>query len=637
MMTFSSIQIRLGTTLLLDGANARINPGQKVGLVGKNGCGKSTLLALIRGEITAESGSFSIPENWTISWVKQETLALEKSAIEYVIDGETTFRRLETELEAANARNDGIKIAQIHAQLEIIDAWNLPTRAAILLHGLGFSEHDHNRSVRDFSGGWRMRLNLAQALIRHSDLLLLDEPTNHLDLDAVIWLEKWLKNYSGTLILISHDREFLDPIVDRIFHIENQLIHEYTGNYSSFELQRAEKMQQQNALYKQQQTKIAHLQSYIDRFKAKASKAKQAQSRVKMLEKIERVLPALADNAFQFSFPAPDKLPMPILTLDKCVVGYDDKTILESIKMNLVPGSRIGLLGRNGAGKSTLMKLLAGVLPPKSGIFSMSKEIKLGYFSQHQFDVLREEYSVLWHFMNLPNQKATEQELRNYLGGFNFHGDKVHDPVGQFSGGEKARLVLALLVWQKPNLLLLDEPTNHLDLEMRQALIEALFNYQGALVVVSHDRYLLRSVVDEFYLVHDQNVLPFDGDLMDYQRWLQEHDQGIKNESNEESTSSPTLSRKEQKQQEAEIRQKTQPLRKQIAEYETKLDNVSAQLHKIETALADNAIYDDARQDELKTLLTQQQTLTAKQQECEANWLSLQDEYEQLLQHLTQQ
>ncbi|MGL4418018.1 MAG: ATP-binding cassette domain-containing protein, partial [Plesiomonas shigelloides] len=360
--------------------------------------------------------------------------------------------------------------------------------------------------------GWRMRLNLAQALLCRSDLLLLDEPTNHLDLDAVIWLEKWLNSYRGTLVLISHDRDFLDPIVDKILHIEQQRIDEYTGNYSSFEVQRVTKLSQQQSLYESQQAKVAHLQSFIDRFKAKASKAKQAQSRVKALERMELIAPAHVDNPFRFSFRAPESLPNPILSMEKVSAGYGEKIILNSVKLNLVPGSRIGLLGRNGAGKSTLIKLLAGELAPLHGVVELSRGIKLGYFAQHQLETLHPEESPLVHLARLA-PRETEQQLRDYLGGFGFRGDKVTDPVAPFSGGEKARLVLALIVWQRPNLLLLDEPTNHLDLDMRQALTEALIDFDGAMVVVSHDRHLLRSTTDDLYLVHDGQVELFRGDL----------------------------------------------------------------------------------------------------------------------------
>ncbi|SQA99061.1 Uncharacterized ABC transporter ATP-binding protein YheS [Cedecea neteri] len=431
MIVFSSLQIRRGTRVLLDNATATINPGQKVGLVGKNGCGKSTLLALLKNEISADGGSASFPGNWQLAWVNQETPALAMPAIEYVIDGDREFRKLEAELNAANERNDGHAIALVHGKLDAVDAWTIRSRASSLLHGLGFSNEQLERPVSDFSGGWRMRLNLAQALICRSDLLLLDEPTNHLDLDAVIWLERWLKSYQGTLILISHDRDFLDPVVDKIIHIEQENMFEYTGNYSSFEIQRATRLSQQQSMYESQQQKVAHLQSFIDRFKAKASKAKQAQSRVKMLERMELIAPAHVDNPFHFSFRAPENLPNPLLRMEKVSAGYGERVILNSIKLNLVPGSRIGLLGRNGAGKSTLIKLLAGELEPLQGDIGLAKGIKLGYFAQHQLEYLRADESPLQHLARIAPREL-EQQLRDYLGGFGFQGDKVAEQTARF-------------------------------------------------------------------------------------------------------------------------------------------------------------------------------------------------------------
>ncbi|QYN41441.1 ABC transporter ATP-binding protein [Gilliamella sp. ESL0443] len=635
MIVFDSIQIRRGVNLLLDNASATINPKQKVGLVGKNGCGKSTLFSLIKGEIHSDAGSVSIPTQWQLAWVNQETPALDVPAIEYAIDGDREYRQLEQKLTIANQENNGEQIAIIHEQLDTIDAWTIRARAATLLHGLGFSNEQLNLPVKSYSGGWRMRLNLAQALMCRSDLLLLDEPTNHLDLDAVIWLEKWLSNYQGTLILISHDRDFLDPLVNKIIHIEQKSLFEYTGNYSSFENQRITKLAQQQSLYESQQQKVAHLQSYIDRFRAKATKAKQAQSRIKMLEKMELIAPAHVDNPFHFNFKPSEFLPSPLLMMDKVVAGYGDKIVLEKIKLNLVPGSRIGLLGRNGAGKSTLIKLLAGELQPKEGHINLSKGIQLGYFAQHQLEYLRGEESSLWHLTKLSDPKITEQELRNYLGGFDFHGDKVNEPVKTFSGGEKARLVLALIVWQKPNLLLLDEPTNHLDLDMRQALTEALIDFEGALVVVSHDRHLLRSTTDEFYLVHDHKVEPFNGDLDDYQKWLAD-EQKAENQPpqqddshNDNSKNLSAQDRKEQKRKEADRRAQMQPLKKQLQKEEQTLEQLSKQLKLIEEQLADSSIYEADKKSELTQLLLQQSQLKGKQEESELAWLDLQQQLEE--------
>ncbi|NIY49453.1 ABC transporter ATP-binding protein [Cedecea colo] len=632
MIVFSSLQIRRGTRVLLDNATATINPGQKVGLVGKNGCGKSTLLALLKNEISADGGSMTYPGNWALAWVNQETPALEVPAVEYVIDGDREFRQLEAELAQANVVNDGHAIALIHGKLDAVDAWTIRSRAASLLHGLGFSNEQLERPVSDFSGGWRMRLNLAQALICRSDLLLLDEPTNHLDLDAVIWLERWLKNYPGTLILISHDRDFLDPVVGKIIHIEQQSMFEYTGNYSSFEGQRATRLAQQQSMYESQQERVAHLQSFIDRFKAKASKAKQAQSRVKMLERMELIAPAHVDNPFHFSFRAPESLPNPLLRMEKVSAGYGDRVILNSIKLNLVPGSRIGLLGRNGAGKSTLIKLLAGELAPLQGDIGLAKGIKLGYFAQHQLEYLRADESPLMHLARIAPREL-EQQLRDYLGGFGFQGDKVTEQTARFSGGEKARLVLALVVWQRPNLLLLDEPTNHLDLDMRQALTEALIDFEGALVVVSHDRHLLRSTTDELYLVHDGKVEGFDGDLEDYQQWLsvlQKQDNQPEDAAKDNANSAQ--SRKDQKRREAELRTQTQPLRKQITQLEKQMEKLNAQLADVEAKLADSAIYEQSRKAEMTECLQSQVKVKSALEECEMAWLDAHERLEQVMQ-----
>ena len=643
MIVFSNIQLIRGNQMLLDNASATINPGQKVGLVGKNGCGKSTLIALIKGELSTDAGAISVPHHWAMAWVNQETPALDMPAIEYVIDGDREYRQLEQSLEMANQANDGNKIAELHGKLDAIGAWSIRARAASLLYGLGFSAEQTTLAVKSFSGGWRMRLNLAQALLCRSDLLLLDEPTNHLDLDAVIWLEKWLNSYRGTLVLISHDRDFLDPIVDKILHIEQQRIDEYTGNYSSFEVQRVTKLSQQQSMYESQQTRVAHLQSFIDRFKAKASKAKQAQSRVKALERMELIAPAHVDNPFRFSFREPESLPNPLLSMEKVSAGYGDKTILGSIKLNLVTGSRIGLLGRNGSGKSTLIKLLAGEMQPLHGVIELSRGIKLGYFAQHQLETLHPEESALVHLARLA-PRETEQQLRDYLGGFGFRGDKVTDPVAPFSGGEKARLVLALVVWQRPNLLLLDEPTNHLDLDMRQALTEALIDFEGAMVVVSHDRHLLRSTTDDLYLVHDGQVELFRGDLDDYQRWLsdqqrreqqeaQNGNSGGEDSAEKEQTNS-AQARKDQKRRDAEFRQQTQPLRKKITQLETRLEKLTEALNSIETQLGDSALYDARQKAKLSELLADQIKTKSELGDVEMGWMDAQEELDVLTQAL---
>ncbi|WP_418146423.1 ABC transporter ATP-binding protein [Actinobacillus pleuropneumoniae] len=637
MIFFTDLILKRGQSVLLENTSATIHTGQKVGLVGKNGCGKSSLFALVKGELQPEGGDVSLPKNWAISWVNQETPALEISALDYVIQGDREYTGLMNQLEKANQENNGNQIAMIHTQLDTIDAWTIQARAATLLNGLGFSNEQLSLPVKSFSGGWRMRLNLAQALICRSDLLLLDEPTNHLDLDAVIWLEKWLTNYRGTLLLISHDRDFLDPIIDRVIHIENQQLNDYTGNYTSFEIQRATKISQQNAAYAQQQRKVAHLQSFIDRFKAKATKAKQAQSRIKALEKMELIAPAYADSPFEFEFRPPLALPSPLLMMEKAGAGYGNKTILESVKLNLVPGSRIGLLGRNGAGKSTLIKLLAGELAPQTGHIQLAKGVQLGYFAQHQVDTLRFDESPLWHLQKIAPE-LTEQEVRNYLGGFDFKGDKVKQNVGSFSGGEKARLVLALIVWLRPNLLLLDEPTNHLDLEMRQALTDALTYYEGSLVVVSHDRHLLRSTVNEFYLVYDKKVEEFKGDLDDYQKWLNEQNalEAAKNSANstactEEKADNSAANRKEQKRLEAELRQQTAPLRKKITQLEKDLEKASEKLNQLEALLASSEIYEAENKAQLTETLAKQIEEKKAVEEIEMEWLDCQEQLEALL------
>lgn len=638
MIVFNNISLKRGQTELLGNAVATITPKQKVGLVGKNGCGKSSLLALLKKELQPEGGDVTYPSNWSVSWVNQETPALDVSAIDYVIQGDREYCRLQQELAWANEQNDGNAIARIHDRLDAINAWTIRSRAETLLHGLGFTQVEISHAVKSFSGGWRMRLNLAQALLCPSDLLLLDEPTNHLDLEAVIWLERWLVNYQGTLVLISHDRDFLDPIVNKILHIEHQKLNEYTGDYSSFEVQRATKLAQQAAMYRQQQQKIAHLQSYIDRFKAKATKAKQAQSRVKALERMELIAPAYADNPFTFAFRSPATLPSPLVMIEQASAGYGEGEsaveILSKIKLNLVPGSRIGLLGKNGAGKSTLIKLLAGELTAISGNVQLAKGVQLGYFAQHQLDTLRADESALWHMQKIAPEQ-TEQQVRDYLGSFAFHGDKVNQAVKSFSGGEKARLVLALIVWQRPNLLLLDEPTNHLDLDMRQALTEALVDYEGSLVVVSHDRHLLRNTVEEFYLVHDKQVEEFKGDLDDYQKWLTEQNSQLISKSNDEieatENATSNQNRKEQKRREAELRQQTAPFRKKIVQLEDKMDKYSQQLVEIENQLSDSALYNAENKEKLTALLNEQVMVKKSLEIVEADWMIAQETLEGML------
>ncbi len=633
MITFSDIQLLRGGTPLLDQASATIHPGDKVGLVGKNGCGKSTLFALMKDELSIDAGSFSLPTQWELAWVAQETPALERSAIEYVIDGDREYRDLESQLASAEQQDNGTLVAELHGKIETIGGYSIRARAAELLDGLGFSQEQMSWDLTQFSGGWRMRLNLAQALLCRSDLLLLDEPTNHLDLDAVMWLERWLQTYPGTLVLISHDRDFLDPIVGRIIHVENQQLNEYTGNYSSFEEQRAQKMILQQAQFEKQQKQMAHMQSYIDRFRYKASKARQAQSRIKALERLEKVLPAQFDNPFSFEFREPSALPNPILMMDEVSAGYGDHLILEKIRLNLVPGSRIGLLGRNGAGKSTLIKLLSGELAAASGTFNYSQGVKIGYFAQHQLETLHPEETPLQHMMQIAPDK-NELELRNYLGSFGFQGDKALEKVAPFSGGEKARLVLALIVWQKPNLLLLDEPTNHLDLDMRQALTMALQTFEGAMVIVSHDRYLLRATADDLYLVHDRQVAPFSGDLTDYYKWLTEQQKAQRKEAQAQQpakdNSNSAAGRKEQKRREAEFRKQTAPIRKLITKLEAQMDKLNQKLAEAESQLVDNSLYEVENKAKLNEVLTQQANAKAELEEVEMEWMTQQETLESM-------
>ncbi|MFA0473698.1 ABC transporter ATP-binding protein [Vibrio breoganii] len=632
MITISDIQLLRGGKALLQDASATIHPGDKVGLVGKNGCGKSTLFALMKDELSIDAGDFKQPKHWELAWVAQETPALERTAVEYVIDGDREYRQLEADLVQAEKDDNGTKVAELHGKIETIGGYSIRARAAELLDGLGFSQAQMEWNLTQFSGGWRMRLNLAQALLCRSDLLLLDEPTNHLDLDAVMWLERWLQNYRGTLVLISHDRDFLDPVVGRIIHIENQALNEYTGNYSSFETQRAQKLVLQQAMYQKQQKQMTHMQSYIDRFRYKASKARQAQSRIKALEKMEQVLPAQFDNPFSFEFREPTALPNPIVMMDQVSAGYDDTLILDRIRLNLVPGSRIGLLGRNGAGKSTLIKLLSGELASKSGELTYSQGVKIGYFAQHQLETLHPEETPLQHLMQIaPNH--TEQQLRDYLGSFGFQGEKALDKVAPFSGGEKARLVLALLVWQKPNLLLLDEPTNHLDLDMRQALTLALQTFEGAMVIVSHDRYLLRATTDDLYLVHDKQVEPFDGDLSDYYKWLTEQQKEIKKAQSKEVVKSSVNSasaKKDQKRKEAEFRKLTAPIRKNITALEKKMDKLNSVLELCEEQLGDTELYQAENKSKLTQVLGQQASAKSELEDVEMEWMTEQESLEEM-------
>ena len=535
MITLRNVTLRRGTKVVLDQANATINPGEKVGLVGRNGAGKSSLFALLQGKLHEDGGEFSWPRQWQLAQVSQDMPETDQPCTEFVIDGDTRLAAARAAVELAEASDDGEAMAHAYTELHDAGAHDAPARAQALLLGLGFQVNEVERPVNSFSGGWRMRLQLARALMCPSDLLMLDEPTNHLDLDALVWLESWLKRYAGTLVVISHDREFLDAITQVTLHIENARITRYGGNYSRFEDMRAEALSQQQASFARQQDKIAHLQKVIARFKAKASKAKQAQSRVKALERMEKIGPVLAEAEFTFEFQEPAQLPNPMLSLRDASFGYRAEdgsatTIVHDVTRSVLAGQRLGILGANGQGKSTFVKTVARDLPLLTGELTEGKGLNIGYFAQQELDVLRPDETPLEHMIRLARdlgaagalsgQSTREQDLRNFLGRFQFSGDMVQQAVGSMSGGEKARLVLCMIVWQRPNLLLLDEPTNHLDLATREALAMALNEFEGTVMLVSHDRALLRSVCDEFWLVSHGGIEPFDGDLDDYQRYL---------------------------------------------------------------------------------------------------------------------
>ncbi|MGB2108408.1 MAG: ATP-binding cassette domain-containing protein [Marinobacter vinifirmus] len=642
MLTITDLSLQRGGVWLLENVNLTVQPGQRVAIVGANGAGKSSLFKLLLGQLAAEQGGASLPGGCRIAHMAQEVEASARSARDFILDGDFELRRLERELAEAEARGDDHAIAHAHGELDLHEAWSAPRRAEALLRGLGFADSDAERPVSAFSGGWRIRLNLAQALMRPSDLLLLDEPTNHLDLDACLWLENWLRRYSGTLLFISHDRDFMDRVATHLVHFDQKKLVLYTGNYSAFEVQRSERLAQQQAGFERQQARIAEIQRFIDRFKAKATKAKQAQSRVKALERMERIAPAHVDSPFSFEFPMADKVSNPLLSIRHGVAGHGDTAILRNINVTLLPGSRIGLLGPNGAGKSTFMDALRGTGTLLAGERTCGEHLAIGYFAQHQLESLDLDASPFLHLQRLA-PRASEQQVRNFLGGFDFHGDEALSPIRSFSGGEKARVALAIIAWQKPNLLLLDEPTNHLDLEMRQALTMALQNFDGAIVVVSHDRHLLRNTVDQFWLVSDGAVQEYDGDLEDYERWLAERrkddDEPPKREvveqaaENKVATGATALTadeRKARKRQEAELRQKLSPWRKKQGNLETRMEQLQQELAGVEQQLSDPAIYDDSAKVKLKELLAQQTGLKRELDDVEAEWLEVSETVENL-------
>ena len=627
MLKLNKVSLRRGARLLFENVSFTVHSGQRVGISGANGCGKSSLFAMVLNKIHADSGDFSLQSGFVTAHVAQELSATEQAAIEFVIDGDKELREVQAKLHLAEQQQDGHRSAELYAELDTINGYTANSRAAILLNGLGFKQTELNNPVSSFSGGWRVRLNLAKALMCRSDLLLLDEPTNHLDLDAVIWLQEWLQNYPGTLLLISHDRDFLDAVVGYVLHIEQQNANLYTGNYSQFERTRAERLAQQQANFERQQKERAHIQSYVDRFRAQATKAKQAQSRLKALERMESISAAHIDSPFHFKFFQPERVSNPLIKVEKASLGYGDKVILDAVSLSIKPGDRLALLGPNGAGKSTLIKLLAGQNSANTGSIDSAESLKIGYFAQHQLEQLDPNASPLLHLQRLDKQ-ATERGLRNFLGGFGFHGDKTIEAVAPFSGGEKARLVLAILVYQKPNLLLLDEPTNHLDIEMRHALSSALQDFSGAMIIVSHDRHLLRTITDQFLLVADGKITPFDGDLEDYSAW-------VKNQNSLSSTASgpsqvSNSSRKQQKKTQAENRQRQKSLRDALKKAEKKIDQLNSKKSSLEAQLADNKLYEQDQRELLATLLKEKKSLDEMLDVAEEAWLAAQEDIDAL-------
>lgn len=631
MIQFKNITLSRGTKILVEGASFQLHPGHKIGLTGANGAGKSSVFAMLRAELHAEKGDLDIPPHWVIAHVAQETPALDIPALAFVLDGDEELRSIEQALALAEANQQGEKVGELHARLGEIEGYSAKARAAELLSGLGFSQADIQRPVADFSGGWRVRLNVAKALMCRSDLLLLDEPTNHLDLDAVMWLEGWLQAYRGTLVLISHDRDFLDATINHIAHIEQQKLTLYKGGYSDFERQRAERLAQQQSLYERQQREVAHLHSYIDRFRAKATKARQAQSRIKALERMELISAAHVDSPFDFSFRAPLAAPDPLLVLDDINVGYADTVILQKVAFTMRPGERVGLLGRNGAGKSTLIKLLANELMGLSGKRVEGKDLKIGYFAQHQLEQLRPQESPLQHMLRLDPQ-TREQEHRNYLGGFDFAGEMATTPCASFSGGEKSRLALALLIWHRPNLLLLDEPTNHLDLEMRHALTLALQDYQGGVVLVSHDRALLRASCDKFVLVAGGKADTFDGDLEDYKTWLD--NERLKEKTQQSQEQAPSANKQERAQSKADRQARIaerRPLLKENEKLEADLALWQQEKGDIDSRMTDPALYEPEAKQTLQTLIKRQAELAQCIEQAEERWLEVQTQLETYL------
>jgi ATP-binding cassette subfamily F protein 3 len=631
MLALSNISLRRGRKVLVEGVSFQIHAGQRMGVIGANGSGKSSLFAMLLGELEAEDGELALDPKAEIAHVAQESPHGNCSAVDYVMDGDRELRTVQAAIAEGEAAADKPDLHLLYERMEAIEGFTAESRASRLLHGLGFAAEEYTKPVLEFSGGWRMRLNLARALMCRSDILLLDEPTNHLDLPAILWLERWLKRYEGILLVVSHDRDFLDQICTRIAHIENQTISLFTGNYSQFETLRAQQLAQQQAMYARQQKQIKHIQSFVDRFRYKASKARQAQSRIKMLERMQQIAPAHVDSPFRFHFIEPQKQPQHLLGLTDAAVGYGENVILDNIDLNLIAGDRIGLLGVNGAGKSTLVKALSTGSTLLKGERILSKDTKIGYFAQHQLELLRPEHSPIDHLRDYaPDDR--EQDHRNYLGRFGFSGERIFEPVAPFSGGEKARLVLALMIRQGPNLLLLDEPTNHLDLEMRQALSVALIEYTGALVVISHDRHLLRSVCDELLIVHDGIVDRFNRSLDEYPAWLREQEKMSEQAAAKwQNGPARTVNKKQQRQEQAQRRQRLKPLYDRVRDVETELAENRSRLTELEARLADESIYLDAsRKDELTQLVQDQAAAKSAIESLEWEWIEASENLEQV-------
>ena len=627
MIQLQALSLQLGTKTLIDTSDLTIYPGQKIGVIGANGSGKTSLFKLLLGEFQPDAGSLAIPKHWRLAHMAQEVGSSDRSALDYVLDGDEEYRQLEDSIASCA---DGEQLARLYSAMEAVDGYSAGARAGRLLYGLGFAVGDETRSVRDFSGGWRIRLNLAKALMCRSDLLLLDEPTNHLDLDATFWLEDWLQAYKGTLLIISHDRDFLDNVVQGIVSFEASKLFNYTGNYSSFERQKAERLSQQALAFDKQQLRIGEIENFVRRFRAKASKAKQAQSRLKELERMEKLAPAHIDSPFKFRFPEPEKIPQTLLTLDSAAIGYAQNPILRGLNLSLFGTSRIGLLGHNGAGKSSLIKTIAGNLPLLAGERIEGAHLRLGYFAQHQLEALDMDASAALHLLRI-TPKASEQQVRNFLGGFGFQGDRAFELIRHFSGGEKARLALAIIAWQKPNLLLLDEPTNHLDLEVREALTLALLAFEGAVIIVSHDRHLLRNTVDEFLLVANGKAEPFAGDLEDYHEWLLQDKKNRDLEAPATLGDAPSIKidKKETRQNAALKREKLKPFTQAIRVLEQKMDKLQKQLGELDAKLADPDLYvREAAQ--AQTYLREQGQLRQTLGQIEEEWLEKTDTLEQL-------